>query len=75
MMASDFAAAGVVVGHNVYVLRSVVEDLIKGYYSNAHEHRYVEASKVEIEQASDCLRLLVASLNGADTSRTVEAAE
>jgi hypothetical protein len=70
-MASDYNAAGVTVSHNLYVLRSVIEDLIQGYYSSASEHFFIAASKADLELCCKGLIGLLGSINQAETSRTI----
>jgi hypothetical protein len=70
-MASDFNRAGITVSHNLYILRSIVDDLVQGWYRDPHEHRMIVASKADLEYADTYIRGLIAQINAADTSRDV----
>jgi len=67
-MASDYNTAGIKVEHNLYMLRSIVEDLIKGYFSDAHEHRHIAVSKDDLADCIDGLQTMITAIEKADTS-------
>ena len=70
-MASDYNLAGIRTGHNTYVLLEVVQDLIKGFHTDAHERRFITASRVDLEAAIGGLQDMVAAINRGDTAQTI----
>jgi hypothetical protein len=67
-VASDYNTAGITIGHNVYILRSVVEDLIKGFYTDANERRHISNSKEDIATAAAALAQMLDEIARADTA-------
>ncbi len=70
-VASDYNAAGVRTGHNIYILRSVTEDLVKGFFCDAHERRHISASKSDIATAVAALAEMLDEIERADTSSRI----
>lgn len=71
VMASDYEAAGVTVGHNLYIMRSITEDLMKGFYCDPNEHRHISASKDDLATITGALATMLDEIAAADTSRPV----
>ena len=69
-MASDYNTAGIHIGHNTYILLSVVADLSKGFHTDANERRFISASRADLEAAVGCLQGMIATINAADTSQS-----
>ena len=61
--------AEVRVSHNLYILREVIEDLIKGYDTDPNTHREIAASRDGIADAITGLQLMLAAMEKADTYR------
>ena len=70
-MASDYNTAGITVGHNLYIMRCVVEDLVKGFFSDANERRHISASKADIATAVAALAEMLDEIEHADTSQCI----
>lgn len=70
-MASDRNTAGTIVDHNIYILRTVVSDLLDGWLHDAHQHTFIAAEKAALAAALHDLGSLVTSAIVADTSREV----
>jgi hypothetical protein len=66
-VSSDHNTAGIRVSHNLYILRSVVEDLIKGYHSDAAEHRHIAVAKTDLAEVIAGLQTMLAAMEKADT--------
>jgi hypothetical protein len=67
-VASDYNTAGIITGHNLYVLRSVTEDLIKGFFSDANQRRHISTSKADIATAVAALAEMLDEIERADTA-------
>jgi hypothetical protein len=65
---SDYQSAGVVVGHNLYTLRAVIEDMRRGF-DDKHERRFLSAEKEVLAQAIDVLVEMLDAIEAADTSQ------
>jgi hypothetical protein len=74
-MAPDYSSAGIVVGHNIHILRDVAQALIQGWYCDANEHRHIAASKGDIELVSLELIALLSSINKTETAKQLETTE
>ena len=70
-MANDYDIAGITASHNIYILRSVVEDLVKGFYCCIHEHRHIATAYTDIATAIAALAEILDDIETADTSRPV----
>ena len=70
-MASDYNAAGITVSHNLYIMRSIVEDLIKGFFTDANERRHISQSKADIATAVAALAEMLDEIERADTSQAI----
>ena len=70
-MASDYDAAGVTIGHNMYILRAITEDLGRGFYCDPNERRHISASKEDLATVTAALAQMLDEIAAADTSRAV----
>lgn len=70
-MTSDYERAGITIGHNLYILRAVTEDLVKGFYCDTNEHRHISASKTDLATVTAALAEMLDEIEAADTSRAV----
>lgn len=59
--------AGINVGHSLYVLRCVAEDLTDGFKRDATERRVISASKDEIAAVVASLSKMLGEIEAADT--------
>jgi hypothetical protein len=68
---NDYHQAGTIVGHNVYILRSVVADLLDGWLYDAHQHRFIAAEQAALAAVLHDLGSILTSAIAADTSREI----
>jgi hypothetical protein len=71
-MASDYDNAGRRVGHNLYILRSVAEDIVKGFSCDASERRHITEGRRDLADVFGALQTILTSIDNAATSRPAQ---